>query len=308
MTYINGSEKSSRSKADYFEVLIADKLAKHYKVGKNFQREVADLEKEVALACVDSENRIIEQKERAKNTSGKLIDFLVGEGITRIKDVEWIGRYHQTKHTLSDVDLILDNNEKIGISLKSVGSGLGTQKNLGYRSLKSYLSLDIDKDLEQMWDNIRRELGKSGDNKIRALAGAPKSIIKSSKRKHPIISEIGREYGFLVQANSVNQSVKNFNKLTDSGKSAFLKLIFGAESGRKLLNVIAQPEKITIHWNSIPDYVASGAGLEARKIKDISYGIYVGDGLIVRIQASFTNGIGISAYCQRAFLTGIDDN
>ena len=62
MTYMNGSEKSSRSKADYFEVLIADKLAKHYKVGKNFQREVAELEEEIALAFVDSEYRIFEQK------------------------------------------------------------------------------------------------------------------------------------------------------------------------------------------------------------------------------------------------------
>ena len=138
---MNGMEKSSRSKADYFEVLIADKLAEHYKVGKNFQREVTELEEEIALAFIDGEYRIFEQKGRAKNTSEKIINFLVGEGITKIKDIEWIGRYHQTKRTLSDVDLILDNNEKIGVSLKSVGSGLGTQKNLGRDSMATYCRL-----------------------------------------------------------------------------------------------------------------------------------------------------------------------
>ncbi len=96
MTYMNGIEKSSRSKADYFEVLIADELAKHYKVGKTFQREVAELEEEIALTFVDSEYRIFEQKERAKNTSEKLITFLMGEGITKIKNVEWISRLECT--------------------------------------------------------------------------------------------------------------------------------------------------------------------------------------------------------------------
>ena len=50
---MNGSEKSSRSKADYFEVLIADKLAKHYKVQKSFQREITELEKEITLIFAD---------------------------------------------------------------------------------------------------------------------------------------------------------------------------------------------------------------------------------------------------------------
>jgi len=305
---MNGMEKSSRSKADYFEVLIADKLAKHYKVGKNFQREVAELEEEIALAFVDGEHRIFEQKGRAKNTSEKLINFLMEEGITKIKDVEWIGRYHQTKHTLSDVDLILDNNEKIGVSLKSVGSGLGTQKNLGYDSMATYLSLNIDKDLANMWNNIRRDLKKSTNPKVKALAERPKTTIYRHKRDYPVIKEIGRLWGHIVQVESVKQSVKIFNKLTADKRGEFLKVIFGTKDTRRLLNVIAQPEEIKIYWNKIYDSIISGEGCEARKITDVGYGIYISNKRILTIQTCFTNGVGISSYCQRAFLTGIDDN
>lgn len=305
---MNGMEKSSRSKADYFEVLIADKLAKHYKVGKNFQREITELEEEIALAFVDGEYRIFEQKGRAKNTSEKLINFLMGERITKIKDVEWIGRYHQTKHTLSDVDLILDSNEKIGVSLKSVGSGLGTQKNLGRDSMATYLSLNIDKDLANMWNNIRKDLRKSTNPKIRTLAESSKADIYKHKRDYPIIKEIGHRWGHIVQVESVKQSVRNFNKLTADKRSEFLKVIFGVEDARRLLNVIAQPEEVKIYWNKVYDSMISGEGCEARKITDVGYGIYINNKRILTIQTCFTNGVGISPYCQRAFLTRIDDN
>ncbi|MBI4284196.1 MAG: hypothetical protein HY663_06985 [Chloroflexi bacterium] len=98
MTYTNGTEKSSRSKADYFKVLVANALAQHYKVGKTFQREISELE-EIILSLRDGKYRINEQRERAKNTSVMLISFLIKEGITRVKDVEWVGRYHTTAFT-----------------------------------------------------------------------------------------------------------------------------------------------------------------------------------------------------------------
>jgi len=305
---MNGMEKSNRSKADYFEALIADKLAKHYKIGENFQCEVTELEEEIALAFIDGEYRIFEQKGRAKNTSEKLINFLMGEGITKIKDVEWIGRYHQTKHTLSDVDLILGNNKKIGVSLKTVGSGLGTQKNLGYDSMTTYLSLNIDKDLANMWDNIRMDLKKSTNPKIKELAEKPKTTIYRHKRDYSIIKEIGRRWGHIVQVESVKQSVENFNKLTADKRSEFLRVIFGTKDTRRLLNVIALPEEVKIYWNKIYDSIISGEGCEARKLTDVGYGIYLNNKRILTIQTCFTNGVGISPYCQRAFLTGIDDN
>lgn len=148
------------------------------------------------------------------------------ENIKDIKNVEWIGRYHRAKHTLSDVDLTLKSNEIIGFSLKSTRSGLGTQKNLGYRTLKKYQLLDIDRGLEKMWENIRSELKRKGGY-LRLLSSAPKTTIKSKKREYPIIQEIGKKYGHSVQAESIKQSIGNFNRFSENKKGNFMRLIFG---------------------------------------------------------------------------------
>jgi len=186
--------------------------------------------------------------------------------------------------------------------LKSTRIGLGTQKNLGYRTLKEYLLLNIDKEIEKMWKKIKLELKKRG-GKLKLLANTTRGVIKDNKRKYPIIEKIGKKYGYPVQLKSVKQSVKNFNNLSQDKKSAFVKLIFGlGKDKRKLLNVLTQQNKTSIYWNEVYDSIVSGEDLEAKKLKNVSYGIYLNNKLILRLQASFTNGIGISAYCQRAFL------
>ena len=304
---INALRKSSRSKADLFEVLIADYLAKDFKIKKDFKKEINNLTN-LLKKFENGQFRTKEEQVRAKQTAIELIKFLRRENINNIKDVEWVGRQHQAQKTLSDVDLALTNNEVIGVSLKSTRIGLGTQKNLGYRTLKEHLSLNIDKDIEKMWEKIRLDLGKRG-SKLKLLANAVRGVIKNKKRKYPIIEKIGKKYGHPVQVKSVRQSIKNFNNLGQEKKSAFVKLIFGlaediglAEDKRRLLNAVTQKNKTSIYWNEVYNSIVSGKGLQARKLKNVSYGIYSNGKLILRLQASFTNGIGISAYCQRAFL------
>ena len=294
-------KKSSRSKADLFEVLVADHLARAFKIKKDFKKEINDLTG-IVKKFENGQFRAGEEETRAEQTAIKLIRFLKEEGINDIKKVEWVERYHQTKGTLSDVDLILRNNETIGISLKSTRVGLGTQKNLGYRSLKKYLGLDIDKDLKEMWEKIRQDLRQRGGY-LASISGDPKTAIKRKKRTHPVIEKIGKKYGYPTQVSSVKRSIKNFNNLGQKEKSNFVKLIFGLEENdKRLLNAVAQRDKISIYWNEVYNSIVSGKGLQARKLKNVSYGIYSSDKLILRLQASFTNGIGISAYCQRAFL------
>ena len=138
---------------------------------------------------------------------------------------------------------------------------------------------------------------------MKLLANAARGIIKNKKRKYPVIKKIGKKYGHSVQVKSVKQSIKNFNNLGQEEKSAFVKLIFGLEEDkRRLLNTVTQKNKTSIYWNEVYNSIISGKGLLARKLKNVSYGIYSNNKLILRLQASFTNGIGISAYCQRAFL------
>ena len=294
-------KKSSRSKADLFEVLVAEQIAKIFGIKKNFKPDINKLIK-ILRKFQNGSFRIEEQLERTKRTSKELTSFLKINDINNIKDIEWIGRYHQAKQTLSDVDLILKNNEIIGISLKSTRLGLGTQKNLGYKTLKEYLSLDIDEEIKRMWKKIRLDL-KKRDGELKLFANAPMIIIKKKKRKYHVIEKIGKKYGHPVQVKSVEQSIKNFNSLSQEKKSNFVKLIFGLEENkRRLLNIVAQKNKTSIYWNEVYNSIVSGKGLQARKIKDVSYGIYSNGKPILRLQANFTNGIGISAYCQRAFL------
>ncbi len=295
-------KKSNRSKADLFEVLVADYLARVFKVQKNFKKEINNLTG-IVKKFENGQFRAGEEETRAEQIAIELIKFLEKEDISDVEKVEWVGRYHQSKKTLSDVNLILENDKTIGISLKSTRTGLGTQKNLGHRSLKKYLGLDIDKDLKKMWARIRQDL-KQRSGYLSSISDDPKTVIKRKKRIHPVIEKIGKKYGYPVQVSSVKQSIKNFNNLGQKEKGNFVKLIFGLEKNdKKLLNAVAQKDKISIYWNSVYNSIVSGKDLKARKLKNVSYGIHSNGKLILRLQASFTNGIGISAYCQRAFLT-----
>jgi len=235
-------KKSSRSKADLFEVLIADYLAKAFKIKKDFKKEINNLTN-LLKKFENGQLRTEEEQIRAKQTAIELIKFLKRENVNNVKDVEWVGRQYQTQKTLSDVDLILTNSDVIGVSLKSTRIGLGTQKNLGYRALREHLSLNIDKEIEKMWEKIRLNLGKKS-GKLKLLANAARGIIKNKKRKYPVIKKIGKKYGHSVQVKSVKQSIKNFNNLGQEEKSAFVKLIFGLEEDkRRLLNTVTQKTK-----------------------------------------------------------------
>lgn len=302
MTYSDGSEKSSRSKADYFELLVAEKLRSQFGLATGFQPIIDEVRNEIISKYPDGKERVAEQENRSSKVFQPLVKFLAGEGIDEVEKVDWIGRLHQKEKTLSDVDLTLSNDEIIGISLKSVGAGSGTLKNMGYRSVKKHLGLDIDNDLKHMWETIRSRLEKSAQTRVKRLSTASKSAIKNAKRMYPIIEQVGYECGHPVQIRSVSESIMLFNKLSTNDKREFISYIFGLRDPRRVLNVVATGDNINIYWNAVNEALLTSAGLQARQIEDISYGIYLDNKFIVRVQASFTNGIGISAYCQRAFL------
>jgi len=173
---------------------------------------------------------------------------------------------------------------------------------MGYRSVKKYIGLNIDSELSDMWVNVRRSMKQSGNAKIEALATATKTAIKKGKDSYSIIADIGHKHGYPVQVESVAQSIDKFNSMTDEQKKEFVAYIFGLKDPRRLLNVIVAGEEMDIHWNSVHKALLSRTGLHAKRIEDVSYGLYLGNNFVVRIQACFTNVIGISAYCQRAFL------
>jgi len=125
------------------------------------------------------------------------------------------------EETLSDLDLTFDSDFVMGVSLKSTRQGLGTQKNLDYEKLKQLLGLDIDKELKEIWANIRRDLSRAG-GELAKISAKSQGEIKNAKYRFPVIQKIGKRYGTPVQELAVDKSVKLFNALPKKKRLAFL--------------------------------------------------------------------------------------
>ena len=303
LTVEDSKRKSSRSKADLFEVLVAIGLLNAYNLRKDeLEKEKNNLENKISN-FLDGETRIDEQHRRVNILVPVLVEKLNSEIAPihgRVIAVSWIGRRWQEEETLSDLVIAFDSGFSIGISLKSTRQGKGTQKNIGYKKLKQLLSLNIDKELMGMWEEIRRDLSRKG-GRLAKIAEGGQSKIKTAKYDFPIIQEIGKKYGNPVQELSIDKSIILFNGLSKNKKLVFLKEIFGIESTRPKLNATIEGKIPQLYWNKIIQGLLNGE-LVAKKLKSKSYYILAEGKPLVRLQASFTNGIGISAFCERAFL------
>jgi hypothetical protein len=303
ITIEESKRKSSRSKADLFEVLIAINLCTTYKLDKGKLEEFRQELENAISKFIDGEKRIEEQRERATILMPALLEKLNSEIIPnhgKLKIISWIGRRWQTEETLSDLDLTFDSGFFMGISLKSTRIGSGTQKNLGYEKLKQFLGLNIDNGLKNMWSNIRRDLSDAG-SELAIIATKSQGEIKNAKYRFPVIQIIGRKYGTPVQELAISKSVELFNALPRKKKLAFLEEIFGIGSAKPLLNALVEKDSTKLYWNETIKGLIEGE-LAAKKIKKKSYCIIANKKPLVRIQASYTNGIGLSAFCERAFL------
>lgn len=303
ITVEESKRKSSRSKADLFEILVAIGLCDVYKLNKSKLEKIKRELESIISKFPNGEKRTEEQYKRADILIPALVEKLNSEVIPahgKIKSIDWIGRRWQKEETLSDLDLTFDDDFLMGVSLKSTRQGLGTQKNLGYEKLKQFLDLDIDKDLEKMWVDIRKELSSAG-GELAKIATKSQGEIKDAKYRFPLIQKIGKKYGTPVQELAINRSVELFNVLPRKRKTQFLEEIFGIESAKPLLNALVEKDTAKLYWNeTMSDLI--GGELVAEKIKNKSYRIVANQKPLVRIQASFTNGIGLSAFCERAFL------
>jgi len=306
VTEEQSKNKSSRLKADFFEVLVALGICDYYNLDnpvllKEYTNLVWQLKK-----LKDGPARIDEQKERAVLAIPKIINELIGSPIGKERPIKviWVGRGWQKNKSLSDIDTLFKSGKLVGISLKSTRGGKGTQKNIGAGKLKLYLGLDVTDEIKAMWTQIRNELAQYG-GVLKKLSTAGKTNIKKNKYKFPIIQKIGEEAGKNVQKFAVEKSVTLFNGLLLENKKSFLDFIFGAKEKKPLLTALVEEETVFTGWNNNFPY-SSKKNIKAVLGKEGStkgYYICVEDKPIIRIQASFTNGIGLSAFCERAFLS-----
>jgi hypothetical protein len=304
ITEEQSGNKSSRLKADYFEVTVALGLCEFYDVkNPTLARDRNLLIRKLKL-LKDGDLRVAEQEKRAK-----LAVFHITQELALLngKDfpmkIDWVGRGWQKGESLSDIDLTLRSNKSIGVSLKSTRTGKGTQKNLGSAKLEKYLGLEIRKEVEMMWVQIRREMENLG-GPLKKLSTTNKTNIRHAKYKFPVIQKIGESAGLPVQALAAKKSVILFNRSPIEKRRAFLDLIFGAKEKNPLLSVLVEGGTPSSQWNNYFPYSSSKnikAVLQNRSDTK-SYLIYVDGKPLIRVQASFTNSIGLSAFCERAFL------
>jgi len=304
LTIEDSKRKSSRSKADLFEVLVAIGLGRHYNLDiRSLEKEKDRLEDKI-YEFKNGDRRTEEQYRRARILIPLLVKKLDKEIVSmygKPSVVRWIGRRWQTENTLADIELIFKPKKaSVGISLKSTRQGQGTQKNLGYKTLNKLLGLNLTSELDEMWSKIREDLKKRG-SELSEISQRSQRDIKDAKYKYPVIQEIGKRYGLPVQKLAVERSVMLFNKLSEKNRLKFLEEIFGIGSTNPLLNVLVTGETVKLHWDEISRDLAKG-NIFAEKLGDKSYHIIVDGKPIVRLQASFTNGIGLSAFCERAFI------
>ena len=299
-------EKSSRAKADFFELLICQGLINYFRLPRNYTEEIKTLRKTLST-FPDGKLRIKDQEEKAKRLLPHIGNLLKRKSKTQgqIKEILWIGRAFRANKTLADVKVIFGNNDSIGISLKSVGVGTGTQKNIGYKSVKECLQVDLDKELKNMWLKIRTTLKTMGGeySKISELS---QKAIKDSKYQYPKIQEFARKLAEPIQRKATRESVWHFNRLPLKDKINFLKILLGYDKKLELLTIIVSQKDILSYSNDKYDSLVTGkVKVEAKAIKSKSYGIFINGNLVLRVQSSFTNGVGLSPFCQRAFLTNI---
>lgn len=151
-----------------------------------------------------------------------------------------------------------------------------------------------------MWDRVRSDLRKEGKT-LSAIANKSQGEIKDSKYRFPIIKKIGKRHAIPVQKLSIDESVRLFNSLPEKRRSGVLEEIFGVKTDKPILNAYVEGNSSKIYWDEVIRVLVNGK-MVAEKLQDKSYRILVNKKPIVRLQASFTNGVGLSAFCERAFL------
>lgn len=299
---INDS-RSSRAKADLFELLVTINLSYYYEINPyaEYLQEIDRLTLKIQQQT-NGKVRIAEQHQRSEILLPKLIEIINNDIAAKHGkpiSIDWVGRKWQSTNGLEDLTLKF-NDFKLGISLKSTRAGNGTQKNFGCRKLEELIGLNMDYDIEQMWRSIRHELkGYGGTYEV--ISDLNKSQIKRNKYKYPLVAEIGKKYGAEVQKMAAEMSTKLFNQLSNESKNRFLEEVYGLDTNLPLINAIVTLNTTKIYWNHKQN--KNFGKLTAETDADgLSYKIYSDHKAILRVQCSFTNGIGLSPFCERVFM------
>ena len=289
----NRKVKSNRAQADYFELLVCQYICHLYNITFSYSKDLAELSNKI-LSLPSGTARLKLQNDNFIKIQPKIkeiLDYEIGQK-GKVVSVVWVGR-NLLIETTSDVDAEHISRQKTRFSIKSIANtGTGTLKNLGARQIKKYLGIDFSNDYKQMWEKLREYLSDhtSSQDQIKKRVQKNQKLLKWA-------TENGKKYQIVLN----ELCFKSFNSLSLNQKINFLNFITDCDDDD--LYVIIVNSTDVIIYKPIEKNLKLIKNIEARKDKmtDVGYTIFVDNKPTYRVQTNNTNGIGISAFCQRIF-------
>lgn len=289
----NRKVKSNRAQADYFELLVCQYICHLYNITFSYSKDLAKLSNKI-LSLPSGTARLKLQNDNFIKIQPKIkeiLDYEIGQK-GKVINVIWVGR-NLLIETTSDVDAEHISRQKTRFSIKSIAdTGTGTLKNLGARQIRKYLGIDFSNDYKQMWEKLREYLSDptSSQDQIKKRVQKNQKLLKWA-------TENGKKYQIILN----ELCFKSFNSLSLIQKINFLNFITDCNDDD--LYVIIVNSTDVIIYKPVEKNLKLIKNIEARKDKmtDVGYTIFVDDKPTYRVQTNNTNGIGISAFCQRIF-------
>lgn len=289
----NRKVKSNRAQADYFELLVCQYICHLYNITFSYSKDLAELSNKI-LSLPSGTARLKLQNDNFIKIQPKIkeiLDYEIGQK-GKVINVIWVGR-NLLIETTSDVDAEHISRQKTRFSIKSIANtGTGTLKNLGARQIRKYLGIDFSNDYKQMWEELREYLSDltSSQDQIKKRVQKNQKLLKWATAN-------GKKYQIILN----ELCFKSFNSLSLIQKINFLNFITDCDDDD--LYVIIVNSTDVIIYKPVEKNLKLIKNIEARKDKmtDVGYTIFVDDKPTYRVQTNNTNGIGISAFCQRIF-------
>src|SRR3989338_496997 len=262
----NRKVKSNRAQADYFELLVCQYICHLYNITFSYSKDLAELSNKI-LSLPSGTARLKLQNDNFIKIQPKIkeiLDYEIGQK-GKVINVIWVGRNLLIEIT-SDVDAEHINRQKTRFSIKSIA-------NTGTGTLKNYLS-DFTSSQEQI-----------------------KKKVQKNQKSLKWATENGKKYQIVLN----ELCFKSFNSLSLNQKIVFLNFITDCNDDD--LYVIIVNSTDVIIYKPVEKNLKLIKNIEVRKDKmtDVGYTIFVDNKPTYRVQTNNTNGIGISAFCQRIF-------
>lgn len=292
-------EKSNRGQADYFELLVCQYICHLYKITFSYSENLAKLSNQV-LSMENGEKRLKLQNDnfiKIQPEIKKILDNEIGQK-GKIINVIWTGRHFVVEQSTSDVDAEHSSKKKTRFSIKSIEkSGTGTLKNLGLSKLEKWFSFSFKDQNDKMWWDLKNYINKT-IKKNTSKRGELKKIAQKNKK----ILEWAKKSGKIFQIRLNDICLERFNNLSPKQKRDFLNFI--TDCYDEDLYVIIVNNSGVVIYKPVDKQTKLRDRIIAKKENgsDVGYTIYINKIPTYRIQTNNTNGIGISAFCQRIFL------